>query len=82
MDFLDGIMRIPLVERVADRFKAFSLLTQAVHAIVDVDKVHIVAGKKHVDVLAYHHDSTVVKQSLVLFSVLAGCAANIGFEHS
>ena len=52
-DFLGGITRIPLVEQVADRGKAFSVPTLAVHAIVDGNEAHIVAGEDDVGVPAY-----------------------------
>ena len=52
-DFLGGIARIPLVEQVADRSKALSVPALAVHAVVDGNEPHIVAGEDDVGVLAY-----------------------------
>ena len=52
-DFLGGIARIPLVEQVADRDKALSVPALAVHAVVDGNEPHIVAGEDDVGVLAY-----------------------------
>ena len=52
-DFLRGIARIPLVEQVADRRKALSVPALAVHAVVDGNEPHIVAGEDDVGVLAY-----------------------------
>ena len=52
-DFLGGIARIPLVEQVADRGKALSVPALAVHAVVDGNEPHIVAGEDDVGVLAY-----------------------------
>ena len=42
-----------VVEQVADRGKAFSVPTLAVHAIVDGNEAHIVAGEDDVGVPAY-----------------------------
>lgn len=52
-DFLGGIAWIPLVEQVADRGKALSVPALAVHAVVDGNEPHIVAGEDDVGVLAY-----------------------------
>ena len=52
-DFLGGVSWIPLVEQVADRGKALSVPALAVHAVVDGNKPHIVAGEDDVGVLAY-----------------------------
>ena len=52
-DFLGGIARIPLVEQVTDRGKALSVPALAVHAVIDGNEPHIVAGKDDVGVLAY-----------------------------
>lgn len=52
-DFLGGIARIPLVEQVANRSKALSVPALAVHAVVDGNEPHIVAGEDDVGVLAY-----------------------------
>ena len=52
-DFLGGIPWIPLVEQVADRGKALSVPALAVHAVVDGNEPHIVAGEDDVGVLAY-----------------------------
>lgn len=52
-DFLGSISRIPLVEQVADCGKSFSVPTLTVHAVIDGNEAHIVAGEDDVGVLAY-----------------------------
>ena len=52
-DFLGGTARLPRVEQVADRGKALSVPALAVHAVVDGNEPHIVAGEDDVGVLAY-----------------------------
>ena len=52
-NLLAGITWIPLVEQITDCGEALSVPALAVHAVVDGNEPHIVAGEDDVGVLAY-----------------------------
>ena len=51
-NLLAGIAGIPFVEQVADGVEAVAVAAFAVHAIVDGDEPHVIAGKDQLRVLA------------------------------
>ena len=50
-DFFAGVPWIPFVEQITNSGKAVAVASFTVHAIIDCDKAHVVAGENDVRVL-------------------------------